>query len=169
MRPQPDEFASYYSTYVDRVQSDDIVKALEDQLPEIESFLASVSEDQSLTRYAPGKWSIRELQNHVNDCERVFASRALWFARGFEDSLPSFDQNICAANSGADKVSWTDLVSEFRNVRLATIDLFKNLPEQAWERAGVASDNRVTVRALAYIIAGHASHHTAVLKDRYLV
>ncbi len=168
MRPQPNEAASYYYVYIDRVQSDDIVGALTEQLDEATSFLSSISEEKSLSRYAPDKWSVRELQSHVNDTERVFVSRALWFARGFAEPLPSFDQNICVANSEADKVSWADHVEEFRNIRAATINFFRNLPEEAWQRSGIASDNPFTVRALAYIVAGHVSHHNAVLKERYL-
>lgn len=168
MRPQSNEAADYYFAYIDRVQSDDIVTALSDQLTEAANFLSGISEEQSLKRYAPDKWSIRELQSHVNDTERVFVSRALWFARGFTDPLPSFDQNICVANAGADEVRWTDLVDEFRNIRRSTINFFQNLPESSWDRSGIASDNKFTVRALAYIIAGHVSHHNAIIKERYL-
>ena len=168
MRPQANEAADYYVMYIDRIQSDDIVTALADQLPETLSLLSGISEEKSLSRYAPDKWSIRELQGHVNDGERIFVSRALWFARGFSDPLPSFDQNICVAGSAADKVEWAGLIAEFRNIRLATISFFRNLPEDAWQRSGIASDNPFTVRALAYIIAGHVSHHNAVIRDRYL-
>lgn len=168
MRPERNEAADYYFVYIDRIQSDDIVNALSDQLTESMNFLSNISEEQSLKRYAPDKWSVRELQSHVNDTERVFVSRALWFARGFSESLPSFDQNICVANAAADEVTWVNLVDEFRNIRLSTINFFQNLPEAAWQRSGIASDNPFTVRALAYIIAGHVSHHNSVLKERYL-
>src|SRR5262249_22604937 len=114
------------------------------------------------------KWSIRQVQNHVNDCERVFLFRALWFARGFESPLPSYDQNIAALGAQADDFSWASQVEEFRQVRLATLSFFQNLPSQALMRTGVASDNPFTVRALAYIIAGHLAHHRAILEERYL-
>jgi hypothetical protein len=139
-----------------------------DQLEETSAFLSGVSEEKSLHRYAPDKWSMRELMSHVNDTERVFASRALWFARGFQEPLPSFDQNVCVENSDADKVSWASHIEEFRAVRLATLAFFRNLPEEAWDRSGIASDNPFTVRALAYITAGHASHHIGVIRERYL-
>jgi len=166
-RPEPNEAASYYSTYTDLVLSDNIVEAIETQLEETLSFLSSVSEEQSLHRYAPEKWSIRELLNHVNDTERVFLFRALWFARGFPDPLPSFDHDIGVAAAGADHVSSPPHLDEFRSIRLATINFFRNLPTDGWMRSGIASDNPFTVRALAYIIAGHVAHHTAVIRDRY--
>jgi hypothetical protein len=167
-RPEPDEAAHYYSTYIDLVPGENIVEAIEAQLDETASFLESVSEEQSLLRYAPEKWSIRELLSHVNDTERVFLFRALWFARGFEDPLPSFDQNIGVKGAEADKVSWARHLEEFRSTRQSTIDFFRNLPPEGWKRSGVASDNPFSVRALAYIIAGHVAHHTGVIRERYL-
>ena len=135
---------------------------------EMLQFLSGISEEQSLHSYEPGKWTIREVLNHVNDGERIFAGRALWFARGFTDPLPSFDQEIAVPMAQANNTSWADLVEEFKNVRLTTIALFKNLPEEAWSRTGVASDNPVSVLALAYIIAGHVAHHRGVLQEKYL-
>ena len=167
-RPQPKEAASYYSRYIDRVTSDDIVKVLETQLTEASDFLSEISEEQSLHRYAPGKWSMRELVGHVNDTERVFMYRALWFARGFEDPLPSFDQEIGFKLADSDSVSWASHLAEFNAIRSSTLSFFRNLPEDAWMRGGVASDSPVTVRALAYIVAGHFSHHLAILRERYL-
>lgn len=167
-RPQPNEFASYYSTYVDRVTREDIVPVLTEQLDEALAFLSEISEEQSLQRYAPDKWSRRELLGHVNDTERVFMFRALWFARGFEDPLPSFDQEIGFKAAGSDKVTWANHVDEFRAIRSATLSFFRNLPDEAWSRSGIASDSSVTVRALAYIVAGHVSHHLAILRERYV-
>ncbi len=167
-RPQSNEAAPYYSRYIDLVSSDDIVKAMESQLDETEAFLSAISEEKSLHRYEPEKWSMRQLLNHVNDCERVFLFRAFWFARGFPDPLPSFDQNICVEAAAADEVTWGSHISEFRHLRQASLDFFKNLPPEAWRRSGIASDNSFTVRALAYILAGHVAHHTAILKERYL-
>jgi hypothetical protein len=168
MRPAPNEAAPYYFNYIDRVQSDDVVKELETQLEEAVAFLAGVSEEKSRHRYAPDKWSLRELLNHVNDTERLFVFRALWFARGFEEPLPSFDQNIAVSSSGADAVSWNDLVNEFRSVRESTLAFFRSLPDGAWDRAGIASGNPFTVRALAYIAAGHVTHHVDVMRRLYL-
>jgi uncharacterized damage-inducible protein DinB len=167
-RPQPTEAASYYSVYIDRVSSDDVVDVLATQLEEAVDFFAGISEEQSLHRYAPEKWSMRELLGHINDTERVFMFRALWFARGFQDPLPSFDQEIGFTAAESDKVSWASHVAEFRAIRSATLAFFRNLPEDAWLRSGIASDSSVTVRALAYIVAGHVSHHLAILRERYL-
>jgi len=167
-RPQPNEAASYYSTYIDRVPSDDIVAVLARQSQEGVEFLSKISEEQSLHRYASDKWSMRELLGHINDAERVFMFRALWFARGFQDPLPSFDQEIAFKAAESDKVSWANHVDEFRAIRSATVAFFRHLPEDAWLRSGVASDSSVTVRALAYIVAGHVSHHLAILRERYL-
>lgn len=168
MRPAPNEAISYYFTYIDRVESDNILDALSSQLEPTLNFLSGVSEEQSLKRYAPDKWSMRELLNHINDTERLFVFRALWFARGFEEPLPSFDQNVAVKDAGADRIPWTDLVDEFRSIREGTIAFFRSLPDEAWSRSGIASDNPFTVRALAYIAAGHVTHHVDVMRERYL-
>lgn len=167
-RPKPTEAADYYFKYIDLVKSDDIVPAVENQLGEMLQFLSGISEEQSLHSYAPGKWTIREVLNHVNDGERVFSARAFWFARGFTDALPSFDQDLAVQFAHANNTSWADLVAEFKYLRLGTISLLKSLPEEAWDRTGVASDNPVSVRALVYIIAGHVAHHMGVLREKYL-
>jgi len=167
-RPQNTEAADYYFKYIDLVNSDDVVAAFRDQLGETVRFLEGISEEQSVKSYAPGKWSIRELLNHVNDGERLFLSRAFWFARGFQDAMPSFDQDIAVEHAHANQTSWAKLVEEFQTVRAATISFFETLPEEAWSVSGVASDNPVTVRALAYIIAGHLTHHVNVLNEKYL-
>jgi DinB family protein len=167
-QPQANEAASYYFRYIDLARADDIVSFLDNQFKETMPFLEGISEQRSTHRYAAGKWSIRELLNHVNDGERIFLGRALWFARGFTDPLPSFDQEIAVAGANANETPWADLVDEFRTVRLGTLSFFRNLPAEAWSRSGVASDNPVTVNAIAYIIGGHVAHHVNVLKERYL-
>ena len=166
-RPQTNEAASYYFAYIDLITSDEIVPAVKSQLGETLEFLQGISEEQSLQSYAPGKWTIRELLNHVNDGERLFLSRAFWFARGFQDPLPSFEQDLAVEAAQANETPWAELVEEFRIVRLSTISFFKNLPEEAWSRTGIASDNPFTVRALAYIMAGHVAHHMKMLREKY--
>jgi uncharacterized damage-inducible protein DinB len=166
--PGRNEAAPYYFTYIDRIASDDIVAVLANQLEEVPAFLSQISEEKSLHRYAPEKWSIRQVVNHVNDTERTFAFRALWFGRGFSEPLASFDQNVAANGARADDYSWASHVADFRDIRRATLSFFRSLPEEAWSRKGVASGNFVTVRALAYIIAGHLSHHIAIVQERYL-
>ena len=167
-RPAATETAAYYFTYIDQVTGDDALAVMERQLPESLARFGGISEAQSLHRYAPGKWSMRGLLNHVTDSERAFAFRALWFARGFTAPLPGYDQNIAAAGAAADSVAWSAHVDEFRSVRQSTIALFRNLPAEGWMRAGIASDNPFTVRSLAFIIAGHLAHHVAILRERYL-
>jgi uncharacterized damage-inducible protein DinB len=168
-RPQATEAAPDYFKYIDLITSDAIVPAIRSQLDETVHFLEGISEEQSLQSYAPGKWTIREVLNHVNDGERLFASRAFWFARGFQDALPSFEQDLAVQAAQANETPWSQLVEEFRTVRLATISFFDNLPVEAWSRTGIASDNLFTVRSLAYIIAGHVAHHTQVLRDKYSI
>ncbi len=167
-RPQSDEAAPYYFTYINKVTGDDAAGVIENQLEESLAFFATISEEKSLHRYAPEKWSIRQVLNHINDAERVFALRALWFARGFDASLPSFDQNVGVSGGQADKIAWAAHVEEFRRVRLSTISLFANMPAEAWSRRGIASDNPFTVRALAFIVPGHLTHHINILRERYL-
>ena len=167
-RPTKSEAAAYYFTYIDRVKGDDIKSVLATQLEESSAFFAGISEEKSLYRYAPEKWSIRQVLNHISDTERSFAFRAFWFARNFPTPLPDYDQNIAASAAEADKISWAAHLEEFRNVRQSTISLFANLPAEGWMRTGIASDNLFTARALAYIAAGHYAHHVTILGERYL-
>ena len=167
-QPQRDEAAPDYFTYIDRVGGGDVVEHLARQLEETLSFCAGISEEKSLSRYAPGKWSVRQVLNHVNDGERTFLFRAFWFARGFDTPLPSFEQDVSAAAARADDFSWKNHVAEFRDIRGGTLAFFRNLPAEAWDRRGTASGNPFTVRALAYIVAGHLAHHRAILDERYL-
>ena len=167
-RPARPEAAEYYFTYIDKVPIGDIRDLLETQLEETVALLGDISEERSRHRYAPDKWSIRQVASHITDTERVFAFRAFWFARDFESELPSFDQDTASAHAGGDERTLRSHVEEFRAVRTATIALFRNLPDEAWSSRGVASGNPVTVRALAYIAAGHVEHHMQVLRERYL-
>ena len=166
-RPDSAEAAPYYFTYIDQVIGEDVGMALERQLEESLVVFSSISEERSLHRYAPEKWSFRQVLNHVTDTERAFAFRALWFARGFEAPLPGYDQNVAASSAEADRVTWVAHVEEFQRVRLSTISMFSNMPADAWTRGGIASDKPFTVRALAYIIAGHLTHHLKLLRERY--
>jgi hypothetical protein len=166
--PDRTEAAEYYFTYIDQVGPGDICAVLRTQADETVAFLRSISDERSLYRYAPDKWSIRQTVGHVNDAERVFVFRALWFARGFDSPLPSFDQNVAVSTAYSDERSWQSHVDEFRAIRAATLAFFENLPDDAWMRRGVASGNAVTVRALAYIVAGHVAHHMKILHERYL-
>ena len=166
--PDRTEAAPYYFTYIDQVPAGDILGLLDAQGPETCEFVRGISEEASLGRYAPGKWSIRDVVNHMSDTERLFVMRAFWFARGCDSPLPSFDQNVAVAAATADDRSLASLVEEFRTVRAATLTFFRSLPADAWARRGIASDNPFTVRALAYMAVGHVTHHVKILRDRYL-
>ena len=167
-RPRSSDAAEYYFKYIDQVTTEDVVAVMEEQLDEADELFAPISEEESLDRYAPEKWSIRQVVNHISDAERTFAFRAWWFARGFAAQLPSYDQNVASAAAQADAVAWHAHIEEFRSVRLATISQFRNLPEGAWERGGIASGNYFTVRALAFIVAGHFTHHAKIIRSHYL-
>src|SRR5690242_14679015 len=166
-RPHDTEVAPYYFLYINQVTGEDPIAVIENQLAESQTLFAKISEEKSLHRYASDKWSIRQVLNHVTDTERAFAFRALWFARGFDTPLPSYDQNIAATGAQADAIPWSSHVEEFKRTRLATISLFQNLPADAWMRTGFAGDNPFTVRALAFIIAGHVTHFN-IVRQRYL-
>ena len=168
-RPDRSEAADYYFTYIERVPADaDVRRLLEEQLPATVKLLETISDEQSLHRYAEGKWSIREVVSHINDTERVFVFRAMWFARGLEPALPSFDQDVALAGAHADERPWRQHIDEFRAVRTASLAFFQHLRDDDWQRRGIASGNPFSVRALAYITAGHVSHHTILLRERYL-
>lgn len=166
--PERTEAPPYYFKYIDRISGYDVVEELANQRDDALELFSGISEEGSLHRYAPEKWSIRQVLNHVNDTERVFLFRAFWFARGFDTSLPSYDQEVATSMARADEIPWSRNVEEFEGIRRATLDFFANLPADAWMRSGIASDNPFTVRALAFIIAGHAAHHVALLREKYL-
>jgi DinB superfamily len=167
-RPDRTEAAEYYFTYIDQVPQGDICGILEAQLPETLSLLQGISEADSLSRYAPGKWTLREVLSHLNDTERLFVSRAFWFARGLAGALPSFDQEAAIAGAAADARSWASHLDEFRAVRACTLALFGNLSAEAWDRRGTASGNPFSVRGLAFVTAGHVTHHVKIVRERYL-
>ena len=166
-RPGEDEAAPYYFRYIDRVAGDDVVAVLEAQLADLVPRLLVVGDAASTSRYAADKWTVREVLGHVSDNERVFVARAFWFARGFETPLPSFEPDQCSVAGAAAGLAWDDLVEDFRSVRLATVSFFRNLPPDRWTARGVASGSTFSVRALAFLAAGHADHHAAILAERY--
>ena len=166
--PDGTEAAEYYFLYINQVPGSDALGTLETQATGTPAFLEGISEEQSRHRYAPDKWSIRQVVSHLNDTERLFVFRAFWFARGLPERLPTFDQDVAIVHAGADDRSLRSHVDEFRAVRGATLKLFQELPPEAWMRRGTASGNPFTVRALAYITAGHVAHHMAILREKYL-
>lgn len=167
--PQPSEYAPYYGKYVALVPHGDIVSILSDQLDRMNTMLFSMDEDDASLPYAPGKWSIKQVLGHITDAERIFSYRALRIARADKTPLAGFEQDDYVANGYFDSVSLTELLQEYSAVRRATTLLFRHLPAEAWIRRGTASNSEVTVRALAYIIAGHDEHHYRVLCERYAI
>lgn len=168
VRPEANEYAPYYERYVSLVPDADLVETLERQGAETVALLRGLSEEQGARRYEPGKWSVKQLVGHVCDGERIFSYRALAFARGDAQALPGMEQDEWMSGVDFDARTLSSLVDEFESVRAATVHLFRHLSPEAWARRGVASDNEVTVRALAYVVAGHEAHHVRVLKERYL-
>jgi len=167
-RPLRGEAAEYYFTYIDQVNDGDVVELLEVQAADAVAFFRAIPEPRTLHRYEPGKWSIREVLGHLNDCERLFAFRAFWFARGFDSPLPSFNQLTAASAAASDIRAWPDLIEEFGAVRAATVTFFRGLTDDDWNRRGIASENPFSVRSLAFIAVGHVAHHVGILRARYL-
>jgi uncharacterized damage-inducible protein DinB len=167
-KPAETEYASYYGRYVALVADPDIVAALDHQLKSTRTLLDTISEEKAGHRYEPGKWSIKQLVGHIADTERIFAHRALRFARNDRTELPGFDENAYAANANFGDLPLSSVVEEYATVRQASIVLFKHLEKDAWNRRGIANKNEVSVRAIAFLIAGHELHHIGILKTRYL-
>ena len=166
-RPEAGEYAPYYEKYVSRIAGNDILATLDEQRRQMLLLLSGRDEADGDIRYAPGKWSAREVLGHICDAERIFSYRALRIARNDATPLPSFDENAYVANGPFAHRPLPDLIEEFIAVRRATLSLLRNLDEADWTRRGTASNNPVSVRALAYIIAGHESHHRRLLEEKY--
>ena len=166
-RPAESEYALYYQSYVAQVSEEEIVPVLRSQLDDLDLLLGKVAPERETFRYAEGKWSIREIAGHLIDGERVFGYRAFCIARGETQNLPGFDQNDYMLTAPYDRIELEDLLAEFRLVRLANIAMLRRLDEESWTRTGTANDNQITVRALAFIMAGHVRHHMGVLRERY--
>lgn len=167
-RPSATEYLTYYSRYIELVQGNDAVFALKTQLRETMAFLACVSNEETLSRYAPDKWSVRQVLGHIIDTERIMAYRALCIARGDKTPLPGFEQDDFVRAANFDHVRWSSLVEEFDLIRRANIEMFSGFSDEAWTRAGTANGATVTARALAWIIAGHELHHRNVIEEKYL-
>jgi len=168
IRPDSSEYAPFYQGYVARVPDGDIVGILERQLHSTMALLGGLTEAQGEHRYAPGKWSIKEVVGHVADAERIFCYRALRFARGDATPLAPFDENLYVPEAGCGARTLRGLAEEFRAVRLATLALVRSLTDATAVRTGTASGKTISVRALVYISAGHELHHLAIVTERYL-
>lgn len=167
-RPSPDEYPEYCASYISRVPSGNILEVLASQLQDTTALLGGLSEATGNRRYAPGKWSLKEVIGHLCDVERVFQVRALAFARCDPASLPGIDQDLYVANGEFDARSLESMVDEFRAVRQAGLTLFRTFGPSVWGRRGCANDVSFSTRAVPYILAGHELHHRQVLETRYL-
>ena len=168
IRPKSDEHIEYYSRYIARVPDGDIVARLESQLGETLSFLKSIPESKLDYRYAPEKWSVKEVVGHLGDGERVFQYRAWRFSRADATPVPGFEENDYVANAPFSRMNIDDLISDFEHLRQASIRLFAGIDADAMQRRGTANDAEISVRAIAWILAGHVDHHQEVLRTRYL-
>lgn len=167
-RPDLNKVPSWYHGYINAVAGNDFLEAMKKQTPAFIRMLTKIPPDKRSFRYEKRKWSIQELLQHIIDAERVFAYRALCFARKDKTSLPSFDENDYAANSKAGKRDWNDLVAEFRAVRLSSEIMFSSFDKDQLASVGIANNNPVSVLAIGFILVGHVAHHINIINSRYL-
>ncbi|MGB8510174.1 MAG: DinB family protein [Pyrinomonadaceae bacterium] len=167
-KPETNEYAPYYQKYISLVPEAHVVETLAQQIEETLALLRGIAEDRAGFRYGPDKWSVKEVVGHIIDGERIFAYRALAIARGERQPLPGMEQDEYMAVANFDARTLSDLVDEFEHVRRGNVLMLGALDTDAWARRGVASDNEVTVRALAHIMAGHELHHVNILREKYL-
>lgn len=165
-RPLPTDYAPYYEKYVSRVPEEDVLPLFASEIAATLRVLAGVSAEDELKLHAPYTWTVRQVVGHLIDAERVFAYRALWFARGEVSPLPGFDEGPFTANAPHARVPLPELAAEYRDLRAANARFFAHLDPAAWDRRGVASLGDVTVRALAYMIVGHERHHMTIVRTR---
>ncbi len=167
-RPDASAMPQFYSRYVEAVPDGDILETLQRQGAETQSFLGALDAAQASHRYAPGKWTVKQIVGHLADGERVFAYRALSFARRDATELPGFEEDDWAAANNCEQLPLQAVLAELAAVRQATLALFRGLEDDAWDRQGTANGRRISVRALAWMMAGHELHHLRVLRERYL-
>jgi len=167
-QPLPGDHAPYYGKYIDPVLDSDILSILSTQIDEAQTLLQPLDKKVTLHRYAPGKWSVKELLGHLIDTERLFLYRATSIARADPAELPGMDEDTWVAAADFDRIPLADLLDEFVNLRRSTVRFFAALSPEALACAGTANNNRIVVRAIPYITAGHAAHHLEVLRTRYL-
>jgi uncharacterized damage-inducible protein DinB len=167
-RPQKGDYADYLGNYISLVPSGDFLEILQQQRQDLNRLISPLSEDQADFRYAPGKWSIKEVVGHISDTERIFAYRLLRISRGDQTPLPSFDQDPYIETGKFSARKLRDLLDEFSAVREASIALIRSLDDAAWQRRGISSQKEITTTALAFVIAGHVRHHLNLIEERYL-
>jgi hypothetical protein len=166
-RPEPGEYAPYYDRYISLIPGSDILKTLDSERRKTMLLLSGRDEDEGNIRYAPDKWTAKEVLGHVCDTERIFAYRALRIARGDRTPIEGFEQDDYVRNGPWARLALADVIEDYIAVRRATLTLLRNLDEAAWTRRGIANKNEVSVRAIAYVIAGHELHHRRILEEKY--
>lgn len=166
-KPGESEYAPFYAGYIAGIPAESVLEILDRQSTQLRDLASSASPEQQAFRYAPGKWSVREVVGHLIDCERVFGYRAFRVGRGDQTPLPGFDENEYVAVSGYHRRDIASLAEEFALVRAANLAVFRNLSEDHWRRIGTANGYPASVRALAFIMAGHVEHHVGILRERY--
>lgn len=166
-RPDAADYAPAFAGYIAEVTEEEILGALAAQSTDMQKLLASLDESKALFRYAEAKWSVKEVVGHMTDAEWIMGYRALAIARGETQSLPGFEEDDYVRNASFDSWKLGDLAERYALVRKATLLLFRNLPDEAWDRRGKANGNEITPRALAWVVAGHELHHLKVLRERY--
>ncbi|MCM2249066.1 MAG: DinB family protein [Geothrix sp.] len=167
-RPLPGEYAEGYAPYIAEAGEGDALVQLQGQLEEAAALFGALSESQGAFRYAPGKWSLKDLLLHLSDAERIFAYRCLRIGRGDTTPMPGFDEDAYVAAARADSRSMASLVADWRAVRTASLTLFQDLPDGAWGNQGTTNNRTLTARCIPYIALGHAAHHLRVVRERYL-
>jgi hypothetical protein len=167
-RPGDAEFDPYYARYIDRIPEGDLIHTLREQVGETVNAFGALTDSDADYRYAPGKWSAKEMVGHLADTERIMSYRALAFARGEQQPLPGFDENAYVANASFSRLTIKELLEEFRATRESTLRFLCNLTPEELKRSGSANGKGISVRALAYIIAGHERHHLTIFRERYL-
>ena len=166
-KPNESEYAPFYAGYIAKIPAESLLEILDRQSGQLRDLASAATPEQQRFRYAPGKWSVREVVGHLIDGERVFGYRAFRISRGDQTPLPGFDENQYVAASGYDQRDLAAIVDEFALVRAANLVLLKGLSEDDWRRTGTANNHPISVRALAFIMAGHVEHHVGILRDRY--
>ena len=167
-RPLPGEYAEGYAIYIAEAGEGDVLATLQAQQEEVAALFGGLSDAQGGFRYAPGKWSLKDLLQHIIDAERIFTYRCLRIGRGDATPMPGFDEDPYAAAAQADTRSITDLIAEWRALRTASLALFRSLPDAAWGNQGITNNRAITAHCIPYITLGHAAHHLTVIRERYL-
>ena len=168
-RPHPNSYPEFFSNYISLVEEDDLIEALNTQTAQVDFFFIQIDEERSCLNYAPGKWTLKELLQHIIDTERIFIYRALCIARGEQQSLPGFDENEYAKNSFADEREWKDLCNEYIHLRKSCLLLFKSFTPEMLLKTGLSSGKAITTLALGYALVGHLQHHINIINERYLI